>query len=157
MRRMWSFPGIGALILALSSIAAAQIPSQKTAPASTQSADRVASNQQSSQTDSFPQPEQPMSLGDLARLVRAKKNSQPKAAKIFDDDNMPRALYRGDKAPEFGGSSGSSSGSWPEARPVGFLGHLVRILPESSARSEKAAIGLWEQPTRSGQRQRGRR
>jgi thiol-disulfide isomerase/thioredoxin len=111
MRSVWTFSAIGALILNLSSIATAQDPPQKPSQGTTQTADKVAANQQSPQIDSFPQPEQPMSLGDLARLVRAKKNSQPKAARIFDDDNMPRALYRGDKAPEFSGSSGSSSGS----------------------------------------------
>jgi cytochrome c biogenesis protein CcmG, thiol:disulfide interchange protein DsbE len=41
-----------------------------------------------------------MSLGDLARLARAKKASQPKAVKIFDDENMPHApLNAGEKAP----------------------------------------------------------
>src|ERR1700735_3575654 len=47
------------------------------------------------------QPDQPTSLGELARLARAKKNSQAKAVKIFDDENMPRApISAGEKAPE---------------------------------------------------------
>ena len=36
------------------------------------------------------QPAQPMSLGDLARMVRARKESAPKAVKVIDDENMPR-------------------------------------------------------------------
>lgn len=55
------------------------------------------------------QPEQPMSLGEVARLARAKKNTQAKAVKIFDDENMPRApISAGEKAPEFG--AGTSTG-----------------------------------------------
>jgi thiol-disulfide isomerase/thioredoxin len=41
------------------------------------------------QTDSSAQPEQPMSLGDLARLARAKKQSETKAATVIDNDNLP--------------------------------------------------------------------
>ncbi|MFZ0885584.1 MAG: hypothetical protein WAN14_19430, partial [Candidatus Acidiferrales bacterium] len=36
----------------------------------------------------FIQPEQPMTLGELARRERARRSSQPKAVKIFDDENM---------------------------------------------------------------------
>jgi len=47
------------------------------------------------------------SLGDVARLAREKKSSQPKSVKIFDDENMPRApLSSGQKAPGFVSSSG---------------------------------------------------
>jgi thiol-disulfide isomerase/thioredoxin len=54
---------------------------------------------------------EPASLGELARLARAKKSSQPKAAKIFDDDNMPRAPLRsGEKAPEVGGDNSLGGG-----------------------------------------------
>jgi thiol-disulfide isomerase/thioredoxin len=101
------FLASGALILTFSSLAAAQDTAQRTGPTAMQSA----SNQQKSQARSFSEPEQPMSLGDLARLVRAKKSGQAKAVKIFDDDNMPRAPHRGDRAPEFGGSLGSTSHS----------------------------------------------
>ena len=42
----------------------------------------------------------PISLGEVARLARAKKASQAKSVKIFDDENMPRApLTSGEKAP----------------------------------------------------------
>jgi|HubBroStandDraft_4_1064222.scaffolds.fasta_scaffold09153_2 thiol-disulfide isomerase/thioredoxin len=56
------------------------------------------------------QPGAPLSLGEIARLARAKKSSQPKSVKIFDDDNMVRApLSAGEKAPGFA-SDGSSGG-----------------------------------------------
>ncbi len=52
---------------------------------------------------------QPTSLGDLARLARAKKKDEPKAAKVIDDENMPRGgIPIGGSAP---GSSSSSSKS----------------------------------------------
>ena len=56
------------------------------------------------------QPEASMSLGEVARLARAKKASQAKSVKIFDDDNMPRApLSAGEKAPGFAPDSSSAS------------------------------------------------
>jgi thiol-disulfide isomerase/thioredoxin len=61
----------------------------------------------------FIQPEQPMTLGELARRERARRSTQPKSIKIFDDENMPRApISAGEKAPGFAdaGSSSSSSG-----------------------------------------------
>ena len=72
----------GTLGLALSSGAAAQDASQNSAPVSAQ--------QPSAQADSSAQPDQPLSLGDLARLARAKKQSEAKAAKVYDEDNLPR-------------------------------------------------------------------
>jgi cytochrome c biogenesis protein CcmG/thiol:disulfide interchange protein DsbE len=40
------------------------------------------------------------SLGDIARMARAKKSSQPKSVKIFNEENMPHApLSSGEKAP----------------------------------------------------------
>jgi thiol-disulfide isomerase/thioredoxin len=57
------------------------------------------------------EPDQPMSLGEVARLARAKKNSAAKAVKIFDDENMPRApISAGEKAPEFAGGGSSGGG-----------------------------------------------
>jgi len=45
--------------------------------------------QPTTQTESSAQPEQPMSLGDLARLARAKKQSETKVATVIDNDNLP--------------------------------------------------------------------
>ena len=44
-----------------------------------------------------------MSLGDLARLARAKKQTEPKAAKVIDGDNLPRS---GGGVSVVGGSGG---------------------------------------------------
>jgi thiol-disulfide isomerase/thioredoxin len=53
---------------------------------------------------------QPMSLGDMARLARAKKKDEPKAAKVIDDENMPRGgIYIGGSAPD-SSSPGAKSG-----------------------------------------------
>jgi thiol-disulfide isomerase/thioredoxin len=69
-----------------------------------------ATSAQANSQDIPAQPDQPMSLGEVARLARAKKNSQAKAVKIFDEENMPRApISAGEKAPEFS-DVGSSSG-----------------------------------------------
>ncbi len=70
-----------------------------------------ASAQPASQFNSM-QPEQPLSLGEVARLARAKKTSQAKAVRIFDDENMPRApISAGEKAPDYSGKGvGSSAG-----------------------------------------------
>ena len=70
-----------------------------------------ATTAQASSQDTPTQPDQPMpmSLGEVARLARAKKNSQAKAVRIFDDENMPRAPIRaGEKAPEFSTVGGGS-------------------------------------------------
>jgi cytochrome c biogenesis protein CcmG, thiol:disulfide interchange protein DsbE len=68
-------------------------------------------NAASSATTEFIQPEQPMTLGELARRERARKSRQPKAVKIFDDENMPRApISTGERAPGFADQGSSSSG-----------------------------------------------
>jgi thiol-disulfide isomerase/thioredoxin len=88
---------VGPLMLTLSSVAVAQDAPQQAA--------------QKAPPDGIFQPEQPMSLGELARLSRAKKTSQPKAVKIFDDENMPRApISAGEKAPDIAGRGSSAGG-----------------------------------------------
>jgi len=74
----------GTLILGACGGAAAQEMPSNTGQASSQ--------QQNTLADNSAQPGQAMSLGDLARLVRAKKESDPKPGKtvVIDDDNMPR-------------------------------------------------------------------
>ena len=60
--------------------------------------------------DNWTQQDQPVSLGEMARRARAQKNSQAKAVRIFDDENMPRApISAGEKAPDFSGQGRSSS------------------------------------------------
>jgi thiol-disulfide isomerase/thioredoxin len=104
MRRL-VFATSAALMLVLSIGVRAQNPSghaAQTAPATTTQTQSSTPAQQSQSANSAQpdQSDQPTSLGDLARLARAKKASQPKAVKIFDDENMPHApLGAGEKAP----------------------------------------------------------
>jgi len=109
MRRTKLLLASAALILAYCSPAVAQAPAQNAQQPFASTAAQASVTQQPPQADNVVQPEQPMSLGDLARMYRAKKDSQPKAVKIFDDDNMVRAPHKGDVAPEFARSHGSSS------------------------------------------------
>jgi thiol-disulfide isomerase/thioredoxin len=104
---------VGPLMLALSSVAAAQDAPQQAAHTASGTMPQPSSFEaaQKAAPDGIFQPEQPMSLGELARLARAKKTSQPKAVKIFDDENMPRApISAGEKAPDIAGH-GSSAGA----------------------------------------------
>jgi thiol-disulfide isomerase/thioredoxin len=115
----------GVLLLAFSSSTAAQNIAPQTAPTqqgsspanpSSSNSAPPASNFAPSPTilqNSAMQVDQPASLGEVARLARAKKNAQAKAVRIFDDENMPRApISAGEKAPEIqiGGGSSFSSG-----------------------------------------------
>lgn len=108
MRKLTSVT-LAALILTFAMSAQGQDPSHHAAQPGSASAAQAQSSvsQQSGQAASSAdaaQPEQPMSLGDLARLARAKKASQPKAVKIFDEENMPHApLSAGEKAPGLDG------------------------------------------------------
>jgi thiol-disulfide isomerase/thioredoxin len=67
----------------------------------------AAPSQQPAQNNLLADGNQPTSLGDVARLARAKKKDGPKAAKVIDDENMPRGgIPIGGSAPN---SSSSSS------------------------------------------------
>jgi thiol-disulfide isomerase/thioredoxin len=103
----------GLSILAFSSFADAQEALQQgaqTAPKNLAQASSLDAGQNALPGTTI-QPEQSMSLGELARLARAKKSSQIKAVKIFDDENMPRApVSAGEKAPDLAGQGSSSSG-----------------------------------------------
>jgi thiol-disulfide isomerase/thioredoxin len=99
----------GTLGLALSSGAAAQDASKSTAQAPPE--------QQNVQTANSAQPDQPLSLGDLARLARARKQGEARAAKVIDDDNLARGGggisvvgSASSDSPAGAGSSGSRRG-----------------------------------------------
>jgi thiol-disulfide isomerase/thioredoxin len=108
-----------ALTLALSVTAAAQDASQPPsdsakksaeapAPAPAQVSSQIPAPQQVAENNFAPQSDQPMSLGELARLARAKRKDDVKASKVIDDENMPRGgIYIGGSAPD---SSSTSSG-----------------------------------------------
>jgi thiol-disulfide isomerase/thioredoxin len=99
----------GTLGLTLSSATAAQEASKSSLQTSPQPQDTLA--------DNSAQPEQPMSLGDLARLARANKQNEAKSARVIDDDNLPRngGGINVVGSPTGGSSAGpSSSGSRAE-------------------------------------------
>ena len=113
----------GALLLAFSGFAAAQnLPpqtsqvNQNSSPANFSSANPSTASVPAGATpspvilqNSAMQVDQPASLGEIARLARAKKSAQTKAVRMFDDENMPHApISAGEKAPEIQGGSGSS-------------------------------------------------
>jgi len=119
MRTFSSLLAAAALALAFSSAAAAQdVPlhaAQPVGPSASNASAQPAAPSHSAQNASPYSLEvmnpAPMSLGEAARLARAKKASQAKSVKIFDDDNMPHApLSSGEKAPGFAGQSSSSGG-----------------------------------------------
>ena len=119
MRTISSLLAAAALTLAFSGSAPAQdVPlhvSQPAAQTDANSSVQPPARSQSAQTTArdnlVVMNPAPMSLGELARLARAKKSGQAKSVKIFDDENMPHApLSSGAKAPEFAGQSSSSGG-----------------------------------------------
>jgi thiol-disulfide isomerase/thioredoxin len=64
-----------------------------------------------------------MSLAEMARLARAKKqtdaNPATKTSKVLDDDNMPRGVYAADAAPANSSAPGSRrAGSQTPASPA---------------------------------------
>lgn len=80
--------------------AQAQDPAQNgSQPASKTTAQASAPQQQAS----FDSSDQSMSLADLARAARSKKQTDAKPAakssKVLDDDNMPRGVYAADAPP----------------------------------------------------------
>lgn len=81
---------VGTLVLGLPAGAAAQSAPQSVSQNAPNNAGQAPSQPQNAQADDSSQVGQPMSLGDLARLVRAKKQTEPKAVKVIDDENLPR-------------------------------------------------------------------
>ena len=82
---------------------------QKNAPAS--------ASQNSIQQATADPSNQPMSLADMARAARARKQGDtsptPKVSKVLDDDNMPRGVYAADTAPASPAAPGSHSDNSP--------------------------------------------
>ena len=97
--------GIAALTLAIPGYAAAQNPPQQVAQAASKEfASSPLPPRSDSTISSTPpdQAEQSTSLGEIARLVRARRagKDDPKPGRVYDDDNFPRSAGKGDKAPE---------------------------------------------------------
>jgi thiol-disulfide isomerase/thioredoxin len=121
MRKQLAAVALGLLSLAIANSVYAQAAPQDApqaaakntppSPAATPSTSAPNTNAANASTTYFIQSEQPMTLGELARRERARKSTQAKAVRIFDDENMPRApISTGEKAPGFGDASSSSSG-----------------------------------------------
>ncbi len=103
------FPALSFSVPALAQIAPVQqqAATQSQSDGATKKPAAAAPSQQPAQNNLLADGNQPTSLGDLARLARAKKKDEPKAAKVIDDENMPRGgIPIGGSAPN---SSSSSS------------------------------------------------
>jgi thiol-disulfide isomerase/thioredoxin len=85
------------------SSARSQEPAQNAAQPTAKSATQASASQQPLQQASSDTVDQPVSLADLARTARSKKqiDAKPaaKSSKILDDDNMPRGIYDADSPP----------------------------------------------------------
>jgi len=94
---------VAALWWAGYSSARSQEPAQNAAQPATKSATQAPASQPPSQQASSDPADQPVSLADLARAARSKKQTDAKPAtkssKILDDDNMPRGVYDADSPP----------------------------------------------------------
>jgi thiol-disulfide isomerase/thioredoxin len=75
----------GTLGLAISGGAVAQ-----NAPSASAEDNLGSAQQAAAAADASAQADQPMSLGELARIARAKKQNEAKAAKVYDENNLPR-------------------------------------------------------------------
>jgi thiol-disulfide isomerase/thioredoxin len=100
--------------LALSSPTPAQDPAQNAPGPAPKLATQPPATRQQATADS---PDQPMSLADMARAARAKKQTDakpvPTTSKLLDDDNMPRGVYAADAAPARPAAPGSETPSSP--------------------------------------------
>jgi thiol-disulfide isomerase/thioredoxin len=110
--------------LGLSGPTLAQDPAQNAPGPAPKSATPAPAPPQQATVDS---PEPPVSLAEMARAARAKKQADakpvPRTSKLLDDDNMPRGTYAADAAPAKPAASGSepprsptSSAPFPEFR-----------------------------------------
>jgi thiol-disulfide isomerase/thioredoxin len=107
--------GAGFLLLAFSLCVYGQDPAQGDSQSAAKSAVQSPSNSTSSTNSTAanaaadkPVPvSEAVSLGDLARMARAKKQAAAKSVKVLDDDNFQRSSYPADEKAPSGGSGGS--------------------------------------------------
>ena len=105
--------GAGFLLLAFSSRVYGQDPAQSGSQSAAKSAVQSPSSSTSSTNSTAangaadkPAPmSEAVSLGDLARMARAKKQAAAKSVKVLDDDNFQRSSYPADEKTPSGGSS----------------------------------------------------
>lgn len=113
MRRIFSPVAVAALAIAAPGYAGAQTPPQEVAQAAPKEYVQSPLPQRSDPTSNFTEPDQPTSLGEVARLARARRGGkdEPKPTRVYDDDNFPRSAEKGAKAPEIYVASTQGSGS----------------------------------------------
>jgi len=117
MRRTITFLTTGMLAMALASGAAAQSTSS---PAT--------SSQSVRPQDAPAQTAQPLSLGELARLAKAQRQSEPKAKKVIDDENLTRGgAGISVVGSESSGDEGGFSVAGSSPRAVGKLARTGRL------------------------------
>jgi thiol-disulfide isomerase/thioredoxin len=99
---------------AASQAAAAQnaVQDSSNVPAQSSSAQQGTAGDSAAQQDTSGQAGQTMSLGDLARMVRAQRKSSVKAVKVVDNDDIPSAGGgAGEKAPDVAIATGPGQSS----------------------------------------------
>jgi thiol-disulfide isomerase/thioredoxin len=103
MRKSLIYWALAALCGTSYNLAQAQVPTQNASQAAPGSATPAPASQQSQQQASFDSAEQLVSLADMARAARIKRQTDVKPAikslKLLDDDNMPRGVYAADSPP----------------------------------------------------------
>jgi len=117
MRRIFIPVTVATLALVFSGYAAAQNPPQQISQPAQKEYVQSPLHQRSDPTDSLLQPEQTTSLGEVARLARARRggSAEPKPSRVYDDDNFPRSAEKGAKAPEiYVASTQGDSSSRPQ-------------------------------------------
>jgi thiol-disulfide isomerase/thioredoxin len=101
--------------LAFAGLAGAQDPAQNASQTALKNTSPAVAPQSAQQQASADSGAQAMSLADMARAARAKRQTDTKPvakrSKVLDDDNMPRGFYAADAA--------SASPATPGSPPVG--------------------------------------
>ena len=125
------------------SSARSQEHAQNAAQPTAKSATQASASQQPLQQASSDTVDKPVSLADLARAARSKKqiDAKPaaKSSKILDDDNMPRGVYacQAGRSRASGTEFVSGGKSFPrvsrQSRSARLLGLVVRPLPQRLA------------------------
>ena len=112
IRGMLVTVAVGTLLFGLPKCAAGQGQPQAAPQVASPSAPNFASQplpqSETAPADDSTQSSQPMSLGDIARMVRAKKQAEPKAVRVIDDENLPR---NGGGISVVGNGAGAGGGS----------------------------------------------
>jgi thiol-disulfide isomerase/thioredoxin len=126
--------GAGFLVLALSSRVYGQVAAQggsqsaaktagqsSSAPATSTSTSTSASTAANALADKPTPGNEAVSLGELARIARAKKQAAAKGVKVLDDDNFQRANYPAEEKAPSGGANGSSDAQGSASQAHGKL------------------------------------